>query len=163
MKILILLLAFILSGCANDISDKKEDYKDMSQYAYTDFSQEIMDLQVPKHYAEKNGSYGIYFTDYKNIIFVREIDENEDLQEELINGLNFYNVKDFPLDGKYSLEKMSNDEYNLSSNIGDFKSSKIKLRNKRGKVLILLVTSKEDDVGELYDEVTKQWGNKYWS
>lgn len=161
MKILLLFLAFILSGCTNNISDKKEDYKDMSQYAYTDFPKEIMDLQVSKHYAEKNGSYGIYFTDYKNIIFIRQIDENEDLQEELIYGLNFYNVKDFPLDGKYSLEKISNDEYNLSSNVGDFKSSKIKLRNKGGKVLILLVTSKDNDAGELYDEVTKKWGDKY--
>lgn len=163
MKILLLLLAFILSGCANDISDKKDNYKNMSQYAYTDFSKEIMDLQVSKHYAEKNGSYGIYFTDYKNIIFVREINKNEDLQEELINGLNFYNVKDFPLDGKYNLEKISNDEYKLYSDAGDFNSSKIKLINKNGKVLILLVTSKDNDAGELYDEVTKKWSNKYWS
>lgn len=162
MKILFLLLAFILSGCSSDISDNKDNYKDMSQYAYTDFSDDIMDLQVSKHYAEKNGSYGIYFTDYRNIIFIKEIDENEDLLEELINGLNFYNVKDFPLDGKYSLEKISSDKYNLYREVGDFKSSKIKLKNKNGKVLILLVTSK-DDVGELYDEVTKKWDDKHWS
>lgn len=162
MKILIFILVFILSGCTGRTTSNGDDsYKDMSQYSYTDFSKEIMDLQVPKHYAEKNGNYGIYFTDYKNIIFIKEVESDKNKKEEIIESLNFYNNKEFPLDGKYVLKEKSNNEFELYRAKGDFKLSKFRVLNKGGKSLILLVSSKEDNVGELYEKLTKKWGDKY--
>lgn len=144
-KILIILSLILLIGCS-----KKEEYKSFEggYEMLNDF------VNIDKDWSEKFGKHGIFYTDHEDFIIINELGEYEDLGFKIIDDVNFYLPKHWPLGSDHDIF-LEPDEFDFFKFHGLYTHGKGKIFKDGDRRIYVMVCVKEGKIDELYEKTFK--------
>lgn len=150
MKILLIIMALILSACMN--GDKREEETNLIEINLENKTS----IKMPDDFIQKNGLYGRYFTNFKSEILIQEFSDNENFIEKLFEGLNFYKPSKYSIREEHILEKINQNEFIVIRKKGEEnKIIRLKIIKEDNHNSFIAITTKVDDNGKLYEEICK--------